>query len=228
MTDETLNPEQQTQAETAPEKPCAGEEVLLAGKYNSVEALENGYKELSRLVREKTPAAEAPEVPEAYEVDFSDMPELESMALEGDPLWQHITPVMQKAALTQPQAEALTKAFVKFQVDQAKAEQEVFETMGPEGRAMAQQVSHFIDKTFDGPDVELAHALSSSVDGLKFLQKIATMAGEKQVPASALGEVQGVASLKEKALKMLNDPDLAHNPEKQEAYNRLWKSISGN
>ena len=196
------------------------EASLLAGKYNSVQALEQGYKELSRLVREKSP-----EVPEEYQVDFSDMPELADLDLSADPLWQRVTPAMREAGLSQPQAEAVTKAFVGWQAEQAKAEEESFNNMGPEGKAMASQVNRFIEKNFSKDEAGLAHSVASNVDGLKFLHKVATLSGEKPVPENASGAPDGAATLKQKALQMLSDPDLQHNPEKQEAYNRIWKDI---
>ena len=209
---QTTSPRQQTSQNE--------ENSLLAGKYNSVQALEQGYKELSRLVREKSP-----DVPDEYHLDFSDMPELENLDLKADPLWQHVSPAMREAGLSQPQAEAVAKAFVGWQSQQAKAEQENFNDLGPDGKAMASQVNRFIEKNFSEEEAGLAHSVASNVDGLKFLHKVATLSGEKPLPENAAGAPQGAAALKQKALQMLSDPDLQYNPEKQDAYNRIWKDI---
>ncbi len=204
-----------------PQKETTKEETLFAGKYNSVDALEQGYRELSRLVREKTPV-----VPETYDIDFSNIPELQEVKINEDPLWEYISPAMREAGLSQPQAQQVTEAFVKWQMEQAQTEHANFEKMGHEGQMMAQQVTHFIDKNFTDSERPMAETLTASVDGLKFLHKIATLSGEKAVPAGDGVPPSDVKSLKEKAKEMLSDPELRYNRNKQDAYNRLWKDIS--
>lgn len=200
------------------------EQSLFAGKYHSVDALEQGYKELSRLVREKTP-----EAPEEYNLDFSDQPELAQalgeVNIKEDPLWQHMTPAMREANLTQDQAKNVAQAFVGWQQQQAEAERANFEALGAEGQAMARQVNRFIEKNLPEEQAQLAQGLASSVDGLKFLSTLAEAAGEKSIPAESYGKPENSRALKEKALQMLADPDLQYNREKQDAYNRLWQDI---
>lgn len=202
----------------------AATQSLYAGKYHSVDALEQGYKELSRLVREKSPQA-----PEEYSLDFSDQPELakamEQVDINNDPLWQHMTPAMREANLTQEQAQNVAKAFIGWQQQQASTEQQNFEALGAEGQAMAQRVSRFIEKHLPEEQAQMAQGLASSVDGLKFLNTLADAAGEKAIPTESAGTPDTARALKEKAFQMLSDPDLHYNREKQAAYNRLWQDI---
>lgn len=207
-----------------PEVDLTTEEAkLLAGKYHSVEALEQGYRELSRLVREKSP-----EVPENYTLDLSDLlAEGEDMpSLEEDSLWQHVSPAMREAGLSNKQAESVTKAFLTYQQQQMAHEQKALEAMGVEGQRMVHQVRHFVESTFDVREQNFAHQLASSVDGVKFLHKIAQLSGEKTIPTDSAAVGVDVASLKEKAKAMMNDPDLKYNRQKQDAYNNLWKDIT--
>ena len=215
-------PETQETREPTTQQPEAGPS-LLAGKYHSVDALEQGYRELSRLVREKSP-----EVPESYALDLSEFqPEgAEPFRLEDDTLWQHVSPAMREAGLSNTQAEAVTKAFVSFQVQQNQQEQKALEAMGVEGQHMVHQVRHFVEKNLEGPEQLMAQQLATSVDGVKFLNKIALLAGEKTIPTESAAYGIDVASLKDKAKAMMNDPELKYNREKQEAYNNLWKDIT--
>lgn len=197
------------------------EAQLLAGKYHSVEALEQGYRELSRLVREKTP-----QVPEHYEVDFSHDPKLSNCNLAEDALWQHMTPSMKEAALTQDQAQKVAHSFMQYQLNEAEQEQARFAALGDEGVAMVRQVSHFMEKNLPQEEQQMVEAVGSSVAGLKLLHKLINLAGEQPVPIQNTGQSVSPSALKEKAFAMLKDPDMAHNPKKQAAYNRLWQDIA--
>ena len=144
MTTPTPESPQISDSQTA----SAEEKALLAGKYHSVEALEQGYRELSRLVREKSP-----EVPEAYELDLSEFqPEgADPLNITEDALWQHVSPAMREAGLSNAQAEAVTKAFVGYQVQQSQQEQKAVAAMGVEGQNMVHQVRRFVETTLEGP-----------------------------------------------------------------------------
>jgi len=220
MTNKAPLPETPNTHEAAP--PPA-EEKLFAGKYHSVDALEQGYRELSRLVREK-----APEVPETYQLDLSEFQAEggEMPSLEQDPLWQNISPAMRGAGLSNKQAEAVTKAFISFQQQQIAEEHKALEAMGVEGQHMVHQVRRFVDTSFESTEKAIAHQLAATVDGVKFLHKIAQMAGEKTIPTDSAAAGVDVASLKEKAKAMLSDPELKYNRQKQDAYNNLWKDIT--
>lgn len=220
MTDQTLQPEAQNTAENNT-SPAA--EKLFAGKYHSVDALEQGYRELSRLVREKTP-----EVPETYQLDLSEFQAegAEAPSLEHDVLWQTVSPAMREAGMSNKQAEAVTKAFIHFQQQQAAEEQKALKAMGVEGQHMVHHVRRFVDSTFGAEEKAIAHQLAATVDGVKFLHKVAQMAGEKPIPTGSAAGGIDVASLKEKAKAMMSDPELKYNRQKQEAYNNLWKDIT--
>lgn len=212
--------QQETQPANAQTPEGEGEQSLYAGKYNSVDALEQGYKELSRLVREKSP-----EAPEEYSLDFSDQPELADIDVQEDPLWQHMTPAMREANLTQEQAENVTKAFIGWQQQQAETEKQNFEELGAEGQAMAQRITRFIDKNLPEDQAEVAHSLAGSVDGLRFLNTLADVTGEKAIPTQSQSTPESTRQLRQKAFEMLADPELSYNQEKQQAYNRLWQDI---
>ena len=199
------------------------EATLYAGKYHSVDALEQGYKELSRLVREKSP-----EVPEAYQLDLSEFQGEgeEPYNLEHDDLWQNVSPAMREAGLSNAQAESVTKAFMGYQMQQHAQELKALKAMGVEGQHMVHQVRSFIEKTLEGPELSMAQQLTTTVDGVKFLNKVANLAGEKSIPTEGTGYTVDVASLKDKAKAMMNDPELKYKREKQEAYNNIWKDIT--
>lgn len=185
------------------------EQALLAGKYHSVEALEQGYRELSKQLRSRP---STPEIPENYELP-------EGMA--DDALFGHMQEAFRNAGLSQAQVAALAEAFAGYENGLRLDPEAEKQALGKDADAIINRVSHFAQRHFQGEELAEIQALASSAAGIRALDKLARLSGEKAVPTEAASAATA-EHLKAQALRMLAEPDFRHNRSKQAEYNRLW------
>lgn len=188
---------------------------LYAGKYKTPEDLEKGYKELSTLVRTKTP-----EAPEEY--DFSIVEGVDS----ENPLLHTMQEVMKNQNLTQEQATALTEAFVGYSsVNTPNMEEEV-KKLGADAPVMIQQVEGFMKRYLSPDESAILSQVGGSAEGIKLLHKLSQQVGERSIPASGATSNDAAVDLRKQAAEMLKEPSFRSSPEKQESYDALWQKIA--
>ena len=206
--------------DTLPADTPSASEVLYAGKYKSVEALEKGYRELSKHLHETRPQA-----PESYDFSFIEA-HVDGANLQEDPLVTALAPVMQAHHITQQQAEALFATYletVQAQLPDVTVEKE---KLGPQADTILSQLDGFLQRYCNAPEHAMAAQLATTADGVRLLHKLARLSGEKPLPANAQATAHTADDLRSKAAQMLADPTLAQDPAKQRQYHALWEKIA--
>lgn len=189
------------------------EKVLLAGKYHSVDALEQGYRELSKQLRDR-PAA-AVEIPENYE--------LPEGAVDED-LFGHMQGAFRAAGLSQQQVAALAEAFVGYESGLRIDPDAEKQALGADADMVLGRVSAFAQRHFHGAELEEVQSLATTAAGVRVLDKLARLAGEKAVPTEAAA-TSTAEHLKARAMRLMKEPDFRYNRGKQQEYDRLWSDI---
>lgn len=168
---EGVDPVEPETNEDSPAQP----EKLLAGKYKTPEDLEQGYKELSKKLREKT------EPPEKYDLDsLKNNEELagllpEDYSFQDDPMFQVLEPAFREAGLTQDQVVKLTQAkmlFDKANMVDPKAE---MEKLGSNAGQVITDVRSFVDSSLPDDLKEVAEAFAYTAEGVKLLHHMSQL-----------------------------------------------------
>lgn len=164
------------------------EDKLLAGKYKTVEDLEAGYKELSSKLREKQP-----EAPEEYNFNFSESETFKDLAdndnlnldLSDDPLLKAVEPVFKEHGISQEAAEKLVRIYVDEELESTPDPKKEMEKLGSDAEKITENVGRFVAKNFGEDEHSVLEDFASTAKGVKILDKISKMVGEKNIPAEA-------------------------------------------
>lgn len=153
---------------------------LILGKFKDYAALEGAYKnlesEFGTLRRQKSP-----EIPEKYEYNFSEDPDLKRVIPEGydfstDPMVQHLEPVFKDLKLTQEQVAGLTKAKIMFDAQNQIDPGEELKKLGPEGHDTIKAVETFVSRNLSPEEQVIAAQVASTAEGVKLLHKLSRIA----------------------------------------------------
>jgi len=193
---EQVSPEQQieqgTQESGSEEESGEQSDQLYAGKFKTVEDLEKGYKEAVKKMTEKNP-----EPPEAYNLDFSEDEDIaqyqhlaETLDVSSDPLVEQLDPVFRKHNITDEAARNIAKTYLQAEFENTPDPEQEKQKLGDQADSILQEVNSFVGKNFSQEEQQLARQLGQTGEGVMFLQKLARMSGEKNIP----GEGSNVAS----------------------------------
>lgn len=214
MTEQPKNTQETNQENTQPKTDTP--QSLLAGKYKSVEALEEGYKNLSTKLREQKTTTD---LPESYTA-----PEELGLTFDTDG-FNHMQSAFKEAGLNQEQVDKLLGAYATIAPQSVNLDAEKA-ALGDGADARLAKLGQFIGRHFSDDEQAELDILASTAGGVKVLEKLMTMSGEKPVPADSASAAEGVADLRQKAMAMLSEKDFRHNTDKQQAYNQLWAKIA--
>jgi hypothetical protein len=160
------------------------EEKLFAGKYKTAEDLENGYSELSKMVRERDTALNDYKskysAPEKY--DFSDFQMPDS----------HLVPVALEAFKGMGISNEMAKNFFKavLEADQkaiGERTKRELEALGPDGDKILGELKDFAGKALTEEERDALTAITSSAAGVKLAHKLYQLSKSKDVPSPAEG-----------------------------------------
>jgi len=156
------------------------EEKLFAGKYKTAEDLENGYSELSKMVRERDTALNDYKskysAPEKY--DFSDFQMPDS----------HLVPVALEAFKGMGISNDMAKSFFKavLEADQkaiGERTKRELEALGPDGDKILGELKDFAGKSLTEEERDALTAITSSAAGVKLAHKLYQLSKSKDVPS---------------------------------------------
>ena len=150
------------------------EEKLLAGKYKTAEELEEGYKNLSQKLREKSP-----EAPEEYSFDTSALgDDYKGVEIsKDDPLLQHMQGVFKDSNITDEQATKLAAEFAKYQDGNTPDPEKEMEKLGENGKETISRVENFFKKHGNAAgltqeEVQSISSMTSTAEGVNALGKL--------------------------------------------------------
>lgn len=182
--------------EDTPEGESEKEGYLYAGKYKTVEAMEEGVKELTAKLREKTP-----EAPEDYTFDFSEDEDLkphayllEDLNVKEDPRFETMDVVFKKHSLSQEAVNDIVKAQLMYDISSVPDLEAEANSLGEEKDIILAHAQTFVNKHLSGDEMEIAVDLGKSAAGVKLLYKMSKLAGEKRVPQDVNTGVGGPSS----------------------------------
>lgn len=190
------------------------------GKFETLGDIEKGYKELSQKVREKHP-----EAPEEYAFDFSEHERLKDLSEDynilEDPLMEAVMPIFKEHNISQDAATALTQSFLEWQLESMPTVEQEREKLGSEADAIIDEVSAFVGK-FPESERATLEQIGTTADGVRLLQKLKHMMGEKSVPGDVPRNQVDPAELWHKAQEYKkNAHNFMSNPQAQAEYDRL-------
>jgi hypothetical protein len=173
-----LTPETKDVSETTTKT----EEYLYAGKYKSAEDLEAGYKELYGKFTAKTP-----EAPDEYKFDFTENEALKSVEinLDDDPTYQKMVPLFKELNLSQDQANALVETYLESSMEGITDIGEELKKLGPNANDIVTRANAFVAKYLSPEEQGIAEQLGQTAEGVQFLEKMAKMRGEADIPVDA-------------------------------------------
>lgn len=146
---------------------------LLAGKFKDVAALEKGYQEAMKIVTKKNP-----EAPENYDFDFSEYESLKDLNLDlsDDPEFQAMIPVFKELNITQDQANKIVSMALQTRITETQADLDAERAkLGSEADNIIKSVKGFYHNSLTPEEQEAANPLTYSAEGLKLLNKFATL-----------------------------------------------------
>jgi predicted transcriptional regulator len=174
-----------TQADDTNQADTTTTQELIFGKYKSIQDAENGYKELTKKIREKFP-----EAPEAYNFDYSEnelFKELKEkevdLNLSEDPLIQQYTPIFKELNLPQTTVDKLVNAYISNEIKNIPNAKEELTKLGSEAPKIIQEVNNFVGKNLSDVEKEIALQIGQTAEGVKFLHKIANLSRGNNIPS---------------------------------------------
>lgn len=204
------------------------EEKLFAGKYKSAEELEEGYKNLSQKLREKSP--EAPEEysfdPEALGDDYKDV-----KIDKDDPLLQHMTNVFKDTNLSDEQATRLAAEFSKYQSAETPNPEKEMEKLGESAKETIGKVEGFFKKYgasagLTEEEVQQIGTMTATAEGVTALSKlIDRFNSTNEVPenANSIDSSNDPDDLWAQANEIRQSDPSFSDPQKRAKYQRLTR-----
>ena len=172
-----------------------------AGKFDSVEAMEAGYKELGSKIREKTP-----EAPESYAVNLSEdivLPEGFSLD-DGNPIMDAMAPVLSELNIDQAGYDKLINAYMKAELGMMPNHDDEVNKLGDTANQVLLDSKGFVEK-FSPEEQTLLRQIATTADGNRLLQKVGAMVkggkhtnipGNPGATAPAVSEMELMAEAK--------------------------------
>lgn len=142
-----------------------------AGKYNTTEELESGYKELTKKLREKLP-----EAPEEYVIQLADdlnLPEDINLGVDN-PILSAMMPVLKELNISQEGFNGLLGAYLKAEMSLIPNPQEEINKLGAEANTILSENEGFVEQ-FSDEEKALFDQLGETAAGNKLINKIAKM-----------------------------------------------------
>lgn len=156
-----------------------GEQKLFAGKYKTAEELEQGYKELSKLAREKKP-----EAPDEYALDAIK----DFVGEEGDETLDSWLGEFKELGLTQEQADKLLTRYYSDMASQMPDLDAERAKLGADGDKMVQEIRGFFGKNksnFTDTELGAIEAALGTADAVRAIHKVITANQSKSIPNKA-------------------------------------------
>lgn len=220
--------------EDAPAQDVAEEttDELLAGKFKEVPELERSYKELEssygKLKRER-----APEAPESYDFSFENDAEFtatlpEGYSLSEDPLVEAMSPIFKDANLTQEQVDKITKGWIGNELASVPNAEEEMSKLGSESEALLKGANSFLERNFTEEERGLVSGLESTADGIRLLNKMASIIStNKVIPTDAsTGTGVDLSDLRSKADALRATPHFKNKPDLMKEYDGITRKIA--
>lgn len=160
---------------------------LYLGKYKTPADAFEGYKELSRRLREKSPEAPA----EGYvgiKLDGDDVPEVlrgSEINTETDPMFKRFETVFKEIGLSQEQVSRLVKEHAVFGVESAPDLETVKTALGQDGDVMLSNIESWVGRNGKHLDEDMQTAMlewGQNAGSIKLMNFIVSQAGEKPLP----------------------------------------------
>lgn len=198
---------------------------MFLGKYKTIEAALDGYRELSKKLHEKAPTAPEGE----YKIEFPEDSGLEFNA--EDPMWQKFEPMFREANLPN---EVVNNLVVKFNEHMAgpiadlDAEKE---KLGVKADERIEAVDSFwLGSKVPEKFSEIVPLLKQTATGVEFLEFAMENRTEKPIPTGAKTVSRATIQENEQRVKdwKAAQSDFATNEFKQNKYDQqLYKALSG-
>lgn len=179
-----------------------GLEKPIAGKYKSLGELENGYKELSTKLREKSPAA-----PENYEIKLPETIKLpEGVDLSKDPILEKMMPKMKELGISQQAFEGLIGSYLEAELGMMPDAAKELEKLGGKDAPVLASVAAFVGR-FPEAEQKQLRQIATTAEGVQLIEKIRQMTGEKSIPTDEEHrQAEGdPAELEAQAMKLKRD-----------------------
>jgi hypothetical protein len=180
-----------TYGEEAPSTPeqsfeDGGDTYKYAGKYESVEALEQGYKEAVQKMTQKIPQA-----PEAYELQLNEelAARLPSELTMDDPMLEHMIPVLKNVGVTQEGFNAIVENYLEGELSGLPDPDAEMNALGGEANELLTKAEAFVNK-FPEAEADVLMGLSTTADGVRTLAKLQDMMSSQDIPTREVEAVQ--------------------------------------
>lgn len=201
----------------------------ILGKYATVKDLADGYKEATRLAREKAPAA-----PENYAFDFSKHETLKDVfnadSLKEDSLWQMFEPTFKKLNITQEQAQGLMETNLLWQMQNVPDINAEEKRLGADAKTILADIQTQVPKIAKTQDdINGLEYIGRNADAIRLLHKVLQMTGEQGIPGAGTGVVFNASSkeaLQEQAQKIRSEKMFDADPQLQDKYLHLMEQIT--
>lgn len=206
-----------------------------AGKYDTPEDLEKGYKESSKTVKELQEKIKDFEEKETLPEDFDIVKELkgvqglpEDLEIdEEDTVFKHMIPALKEAGVSPEQAKHLAAEYIKMELGEIPDKEKEIASLGDN----AKETLGKIDKILQGlPETQanILRGFTTRADEIQTLVAFAKafQAGEKQIPARGNETpLKTARELEEEAFayKKANERSIGSNKSQQEHYNTLMQ-----
>jgi hypothetical protein len=199
----------------------------ILGKYKTPKELADGYKEQSRLLREKTPTA--PE--DGYKFDFSKHETLKVVeSVADDPLWKAFEPKFKELGITQQQAEGLMESHLLWTLENIPNMESEEKRLGSEAKAIIETVSAFAKKHVKTQeDIDAFEYVGRNADAIKLVHRLIGMTGERPIPSpngSNIYSTNSLDGLNEQASLLRNNPRFNVDSDMQKKYMGLMTKIT--
>ena len=207
---------------------------LYLGKYKSLPDVIEGYKELSKKVREK--GSERGGAPAAYEpITFGeDVPEVfkgQSIAVDADPMFKHFAPIFQEMNLSQDDVAKLVRAHAMYGYESAPDLNAVRDSLGRDADTILQTINSWVGKNEKHLDEGMNNALQrwgQDADSIRMMNFLLSQSGDRNLPSSAGVSTGGESPkiLREKAFALKKEENFYYSPDKKKEYDDLMERAS--
>ena len=206
-----------------------------AGKYETPEELEKGYKEQTKAVKDLTKQLKERETKETISDDF-DLAEAlkevqglpEGAAIDKDDvIFQAMMPAMKDAGLTPDQAKHLAGEFVKMQLGEIPDSEQEIAALGDNAKETLSKIGKVI-QSLPEDQATILKSMTTTADEVKTLLSFAEKfsSGEKGIPTGSNQQpLKSATELEAEAFAYKNQyaKSIGSNRGQQEHYNHLMK-----
>lgn len=212
----------------ADKKPADGGsdgDPLIFGKYKDMTEAEKGHKELVQKLTEKRPGA-----PENYDFNYTEnetfkefktIPDFD-LNLAEDPMVKALAPVFKEHNLPQDAVNDLVKAYLDTEMASTQDPGDIKQALGTDADIIIKEANLFVAKNLNTEEQGIATQLGSSLEGIKFLHKMAQLSRSRNIPTEGEYDFESADDL----LKQADEIFKKHNGNPQGPALREYEELT--